>query len=79
MEAVGGKKIEQKIEQKKSKRQRRDVPFPPTTFDAYYRELAVDAADHEALLAAMRRPLPTAFRSAGDEAAIDASDPRRCC
>jgi 16S rRNA C967 or C1407 C5-methylase (RsmB/RsmF family) len=49
------------------------VPFPPQTFDRYYRELASDAADHEALLATMRSALPTAFRSAGDSAAVDAT------
>ena len=48
-------------------------PFPPPTFDAYYRELATDDADHAALQAAMCRPLPTAFRSAGDAAAVGAT------
>lgn len=60
------------------KRARNEVPFPPLTFDAYYRELARDAADHEALLAAMRRPLPTAFRSAGSTAAIEATSAELC-
>lgn len=64
--------------QKPARQRGDDVPFPPQTFDAYYRELASDAADHEALLAAMRTALPTAFRSAGDAAAIGATSAELC-
>jgi 16S rRNA C967 or C1407 C5-methylase (RsmB/RsmF family) len=68
-----GKRPKKKQQQQQQHKERRDVPFPPTTFSEYYRELATDDADHAALMAAMCRPLPTAFRSAGDAAAVDAT------
>jgi|EP01049_Picozoa_sp_SAG25_P014404 16S rRNA C967 or C1407 C5-methylase (RsmB/RsmF family) len=51
---------------KKGKKSRGPRPFPPTNFCLYYEPLARDAEDHAALLAAMQRPLPIAFRAAGD-------------
>ena len=57
----------------KAKKERVARPFPPTTFCAYYEPLALDAADHASMLEAMGRPLPIAFRAAGDAASAAAT------